>query len=119
MSNVYKKIGENIQRLREAAGLTQEEFARLLGYTSPSTITYYEKGMRRIKLDEIIKIANIFHIDDYQELLPNDDSLIESDLTPEAVKFRAEQAELKNFNHSKLEEDFKSKSGFRKVEDNL
>ena len=117
MPDLYSNIGEKIQQLREEAGLSQEEFARMLGYTSSAVISYYESGQRRIKIEEIIKIANIFEID-YHQLLPKEvDELIP--LTDEAKKFRADRKEIKKFDSDQLEKDFQDKKGFKKMSEDL
>lgn len=39
-----KEIGNRIKTLREALGLTQEELAKKVGYTSKSSVNKVEKG---------------------------------------------------------------------------
>lgn len=51
------KIGENIRRLREKCGLTQEELAARMGYKSKSTINKIEQGVNDIPQNKIIKFA--------------------------------------------------------------
>lgn len=59
-SNIEKKIGSNIQRLREEKGMTQELFAaklQLKGWDiTRSAIAKIEVGQRHIYPDEIILI---------------------------------------------------------------
>ena len=50
-------IGENIRRLRDANGLTQEELARRMGYKSKSTINKIELGINDIPQSKIVKFA--------------------------------------------------------------
>ena len=52
------KIGENIRRIREANGLTQEELAQRMGYKSKSTINKIELGINDIPQSKIVKFAN-------------------------------------------------------------
>ena len=42
------KLGEKIKEVRINEGLSQEEFAKELGYTSKSTINKIEKGVNKI-----------------------------------------------------------------------
>ena len=51
------KIGENIRRIREQNGLTQEELAHRMGYKSKSTINKIELGINDIPQSKIIKFA--------------------------------------------------------------
>ena len=51
------KIGENIRRLREECGLTQEELATRMGYKSKSTINKIELGVNDIPQNKIVKFA--------------------------------------------------------------
>ncbi len=51
------KIGENIRRLREERGLTQEELATRMGYKSKSTINKIELGVNDIPQNKIAKFA--------------------------------------------------------------
>ena len=47
MSN---KLGNKIKEIRLGEGLSQEEFAKELGYTSKSTINKIEKGLMILAL---------------------------------------------------------------------
>ena len=51
------KIGENIRKMRELNGLTQEELARRMGYKSKSTINKIESGINDIPQSKITKFA--------------------------------------------------------------
>lgn len=51
------KIGENIRRIREKRGLTQEELAARMGYKSKSTINKIEQGVNDIPQNKIAKFA--------------------------------------------------------------
>ena len=53
------KIGENIRRLREKCGLSQEELATRMGYKSKSTINKIELGINDIPQSKIEKFAQV------------------------------------------------------------
>ena len=56
---IVAKIGENIRRLREKCGLSQEELATRMGYRSKSTITKIEQGINDIPHNKIEKFAEV------------------------------------------------------------
>jgi transcriptional regulator with XRE-family HTH domain len=53
-------IGKTIKTLRENAGLTQEELARILGLTRPA-VTEIEQGRRRVTSDELVRLSKALH----------------------------------------------------------
>jgi transcriptional regulator with XRE-family HTH domain len=56
-AELQKLFGRNVRQLREAQGLTQEEFARKAGINR-SYLGGVERGQRTICMDNIAKIAN-------------------------------------------------------------
>lgn len=56
-------IGGNLKRLRERAGLTQDELARLMGYSSSATISQWEANTRDIRASDMPKVAAAIHAD--------------------------------------------------------
>lgn len=68
MNNIVeKKIGNNIKRLREAAGFTQDYIAgqlRLMGCDiTRSAIAKIEVGQRHLYPDEIILLRKIMNVE--------------------------------------------------------
>lgn len=55
-------IGSRIRILREAKGMTQEEFAAIVGYKSQSTIAKIESGERDLYLSTIVAIAKALDV---------------------------------------------------------
>ena len=51
------KFGERIRKLRIEAGMSQEELATRMGYSSKSTITKIEQGKRDVPQNKIVKFA--------------------------------------------------------------
>ena len=51
------KFGERIRKKRIELGITQEELATRMGYTSKSTITKIEQGIRDVPQNKIAKFA--------------------------------------------------------------
>jgi len=59
MSN---KLGNKIKEIRLGEGLSQEEFAKELGYTSKSTINKIEKGVNDISFDKLEILIQKFDV---------------------------------------------------------
>lgn len=57
----YAKIGERIKAIRLKKGISQQELADKIGVTQ-SAVSHLEIGMRRLRLEPIIQIANAFEI---------------------------------------------------------
>ena len=53
------KIGENIRRLREKCGFSQEELATRMGYKSKSTINKIELGINDVTQSKVEKFAEV------------------------------------------------------------
>lgn len=66
-----------LREWREAAGLSQEELAELLG-TSNVTISRYETGVRVLTIDHLHQIAPVLGCQP-ADLLPNGDSVLTDD----------------------------------------
>lgn len=56
-NNLYQAIGERIRRARESLGLSQQELAKRIGYSSPATISHFESGERKISILDLQQIA--------------------------------------------------------------
>jgi len=56
-----RMIGKRIQKYREAAGLSQEQLAEIIG-VSTNFISCIERGARQPSLDNFIKILNALKI---------------------------------------------------------
>lgn len=90
MIELYK----NIKNLREEKGLSQEELAKMTGYTSRSSIAKIEKGEVDLQRSKIIAFANAlgvqpgdlmgWNIDDSSEPKPNNESF--DNIFPVSVK---------------------------------
>jgi transcriptional regulator with XRE-family HTH domain len=54
-------IGEALKKARESKGLTQKQLAEML-YVDPSLVCRWEKGQKRLKEDNLVKILKILGI---------------------------------------------------------
>lgn len=68
--NVDNRIGSNIKYIRENFKFTQEQVADFVG-VSRSTIALYESGDRRVPIDQLEKISDLFGVE-MHELLESD-----------------------------------------------
>ncbi|HEY4474015.1 MAG TPA: helix-turn-helix transcriptional regulator [Candidatus Paceibacterota bacterium] len=59
MQEINKKIGQRIREAREAKGLTQKQLGEYLGYSSMG-ISYFEQGVREMKISDIQRLASYF-----------------------------------------------------------
>lgn len=57
-----QRVGANIQRAREAAGLTQEELAEAIGKQQP-TISRWEMGVSSPPYSVLIRLAQALDVD--------------------------------------------------------
>lgn len=60
MSEIYKKLGLKIKKIRESSGISQEKLALILGLSRP-TISQMENGDRKISADELISLSEVFN----------------------------------------------------------
>ena len=60
MSN---KLGDKIKEVRLQNGMSQEEFARSLGYTSKSTVNKIEKGVNDMSYDKLELLIRKFNLE--------------------------------------------------------
>ena len=70
------KIGDKIKEIRTANRLSTEEFQKIMGYKSRTTVSKIESGVNDISYDQLIKFCNIFSVD-MNELLENNHPYIE------------------------------------------
>ena len=84
------KIGDKIKEIRIKNGLSQEQLAKELGYTSKSTITKLETGVNNISVDKLELFAQKFNvvIDELFDDFAKDEGLTIID------KYKTERVEL-------------------------
>ena len=71
-------IGSNIRFLRRKAGYSQPDLAKILGYTSFTTIQKWESGISTPPLDTFIRMADLFGVD-MDDFATEDLSALKSD----------------------------------------
>ncbi len=53
-----KLIGQKIKEAREHVGVSQKKIANVLGFESSTAVSLIEAGERRLKIEDLEKIAN-------------------------------------------------------------
>ncbi len=56
-----KNVSENLKRLREESGMTQEEVAKYLWLTNAS-VSAYETGIRLPTYNTLVRLAKLFRV---------------------------------------------------------
>ena len=56
------RTGENIVRLRKAAGLTVQDLQREFGFHSPAAIYKWQSGIALPTIDNLIILAALLHV---------------------------------------------------------
>ena len=56
------KLGEKIKQIRINEGLSQEAFAKELGYTAKTTINKIEKGINEISYDKLMILIDKYNL---------------------------------------------------------
>lgn len=51
-----------LTKARQSAGLSQGQAAKLMGYTSASTISHYESGLRGLEVETMLKLCQIYGV---------------------------------------------------------
>lgn len=57
-----KKTGENISRLRSAAGLSVRDLQEVFGFSTPQAIYKWQRGLAMPTVDNLAVLAAIFHV---------------------------------------------------------
>lgn len=85
------EVGRRVREAREAAGLTQERFAELLGI-SPQNVSCVERGLAGVSLTVLRRMCEILHV--------SSDSLLmgeSADNKAEAIAHRLEKLPPEQF----------------------
>lgn len=74
----FKDLGARIRTYRKAKGMTQDELAKAVGYTSKAMISRIEKGLNAISVERVEEIANALGVDS-TELIRQDPTSASAD----------------------------------------
>jgi repressor LexA len=84
---MYTRIGGRIRKAREERGFTQHDLGAALGLTA-TAINYYEKGKRKVSIEEIYRLAGVLK-KPLQYFLPGED-LLNNERTYNPVQIKTE-----------------------------
>jgi transcriptional regulator with XRE-family HTH domain len=59
MKEISQKIGEKIKEAREEKNMTQKQLGEYLGYSTMG-ISYFEQGLREVKVSDLQKLSSFF-----------------------------------------------------------
>ena len=62
MEEVYKKIGENVKKIREAKNISQLQLAEMIGHKSTTIISQAELGKKHFNIEHLYKISKALNV---------------------------------------------------------
>ena len=62
MREVYKKIGENVKKIRESKNITQLQLAEMIGHKSTTIIAQGELGKKHFNIEHLYKISKVLNV---------------------------------------------------------
>lgn len=74
--NIYIEFGRRLASIRQNSKLSQSQIAQKLNIAQ-STYAGYEKGVRKIPLEVIVQLSQIFNISPTSLILGNESNIIE------------------------------------------
>ena len=98
-------FGQNLRKLRIAKGITQDELATKLGYTSRSTINKIESGrsdMPRSKVEQASKILGVSPLELFRNAPIEDDEIIDVEVDKMLVEITKNYDKLNDANRMRL-----------------
>lgn len=100
-----KIFGENLRKLRQARGITQEELSEKLGYSSRSSINKIEAGdrdMPRSKIEQAAKILGVSPLELFKNEPLEADSVLEVIVDDELRNMQEQYEKLNDKNKMRL-----------------
>lgn len=100
-----KIFGENLRKLRQARGITQEELSEKLGYSSRSSINKIEAGdrdMPRSKIEQAAKILGVSPLELFKNEPLEADSVLETIVDDELRNMQEQYEKLNDKNKMRL-----------------
>ena len=86
------QVGKRVKLMRQSKGINQTELGKVLG-VSASAISDIERGVTRLNVDDLVKLAEYFNVV-VSVLLEGPKPIVEGELEPSAV-FSSQQLRAK------------------------
>ncbi|HIT15454.1 MAG TPA: helix-turn-helix transcriptional regulator [Candidatus Avimuribaculum pullicola] len=83
MKSINQTVGENLKKIREISGFTQEQVAKSIGIER-SAYSNYETGTREVPYEVIEKISNLFGCEPF--IFFEDDIQVENEIMATAFR---------------------------------
>ena len=89
-------IGKKIAEYRLKKGFSQSELAKRIGKPTPTAISYFENGDRKVSIEDLIKIANVLgkSIDDFLPPRNSSNNVSNTESKDFALKLRSSYKKL-------------------------
>ena len=90
-SGLHRHLGTFLRRKREAAGYTQSEIAKRLGYSSPQFISNFERGLCSPPLKNLKALVKVYRMDPKEVIhliLKEQEHVLNNALQPQARRSR-------------------------------
>lgn len=101
-----KKIfGENLRRIRQAKGVTQDELAKALGYINRSSINKIETGrsdMPRSKIEQAARILGVSPLELFKNEPLESDAILDTEVDQVLLSITKDFDKLNDTNRMKL-----------------
>lgn len=101
-----KKIfGQNLQRLRTAKGMSQDELAKALGYTNRSSINKIEVGksdMPRMKIEQAAHVLGVSPLELFKNSPLENDVVLDTEVDEQLRLIENQFGQLNDTNKLKL-----------------
>ncbi len=90
--DINEIVGKNLKRLRDNAGFTQEQLAKLAG-TSKGYISDIERGIRNLGKDVMERFCKTFKVESWEFHITNNSPIASTNLQSKALEM-AKEAEI-------------------------
>ena len=98
-------FGENLRRIRQAKGITQDELAKALGYINRSSINKIESGrsdMPRSKIEQAARFLGVSPLDLFKNEPLESDAILDTEVDQVLLSITKDFDKLNDTNRMKL-----------------
>ena len=113
-------FGENLRRIRQAKGITQDELAKALGYINRSSINKIESGrsdMPRSKIEQAARFLGVSPLDLFKNEPLESDAILDTEVDQVLLSITKDFDKLNDTNRMKLSVYFQALMDSQEVND--